>query len=83
MERRVCVKSIRNGRFVEFEFSIFDADLSVELIMPIAAFHEFCAAQNAIVSNADLLSMTGEAGPAPQPVAGLYRSPAQHRFPNG
>ncbi len=83
MERRVCVKSIRNGKFVEFEFSILDADLAIELIMPIAAFREFCAAQNAIVSHADLLSARGEADPAPKSVAGLYRRPDQHRVPNG
>lgn len=29
--------------FVEFEFSVSDTSLYVELILPEAAFHEFCA----------------------------------------
>jgi phenol/toluene 2-monooxygenase (NADH) P0/A0 len=37
----------RLGRYVEFEFSINDQDLAVELILPFAAFDEFCELQNA------------------------------------
>lgn len=36
-------------RFVEFEFSVNDSDLTVELILPFSAFDEFCALQNATI----------------------------------
>jgi phenol hydroxylase P0 protein len=44
----VRVTGVRSGRYVEFEFSINDADLTVELILPFAAFEEFCALQEAV-----------------------------------
>jgi len=43
----VRVTGVRSGRYVEFEFSVNDADLTVELILPFAAFEEFCAFQEA------------------------------------
>jgi phenol hydroxylase P0 protein len=43
------VLGIRLGRFVEFEYFLDDGLLAVELIMPLAAFHEFCRAQNATI----------------------------------
>lgn len=43
----VRVIGTRLGRFVEFEFSMNDADLTVELVLPFAAFEEFRIAQNA------------------------------------
>ena len=42
----VKIKGTRLGKFIEFEFSINDEDLSIELILPVAAFREFCAAQD-------------------------------------
>ncbi len=45
----VRVIGTRLGKYVEFEFSVNDADLTVELILPFAAFDEFCALQNATV----------------------------------
>lgn len=36
------LRTTKNG-FVEFEFSVSDKDLYVELILPEAAFKEFCA----------------------------------------
>lgn len=45
----VRVTGTRRGRFVEFEFSINDSDLTVELILPLRAFEEFCTLQDAIV----------------------------------
>lgn len=39
-----------NGRFVLFDFTIADRDLTVELIMPYPAFHEFCADNHAVMS---------------------------------
>jgi len=49
IKKYVRVIGVRNGRFVEFEFSINDADLTVELILPLRAFEEFCVLQEAIV----------------------------------
>ncbi|MFC2995937.1 phenol hydroxylase subunit [Acinetobacter sichuanensis] len=42
----VHVTGTQNNKFVEFEFSIGDPDLSVELIMPFDAFEEFCTQHN-------------------------------------
>lgn len=39
-----------NGRFVLFDFTIADRDLTIELIMPYQAFHEFCADNHAVMS---------------------------------
>lgn len=44
---RVC--SRRQDGFVEFEFSIGDPELAVELMLPESAFHEFCLANEVIV----------------------------------
>ena len=42
----------RLGRFIEFEYCLNDEDLTVELVLPIRAFEEFCIAQNAsIITN--------------------------------
>lgn len=40
--RFVRLRQVRADGFVEFDFAIGEPDLSVELIMPVAAFHEFC-----------------------------------------
>ena len=48
LERFVRVTGVRAGRWVEFEFSVNDAHLMVELILPFSAFEEFCAAQEAV-----------------------------------
>jgi phenol/toluene 2-monooxygenase (NADH) P0/A0 len=47
LKKFVRVTGVRSGRYVEFEFSVNDADLTVELILPFAAFEEFCALQEA------------------------------------
>lgn len=39
----VRLRAVRADRFVEFDFSIGDPDLSVDLILPKAAYEEFCA----------------------------------------
>jgi phenol hydroxylase P0 protein len=44
----VRVTGVRSGRWVEFEFSVNDADLTVELILPFAAFEEFCTLHEAV-----------------------------------
>ena len=45
----VQVQRDRADGFVEFTFSLGDPDTGVELILPVAAFAEFCTAQNATV----------------------------------
>jgi phenol hydroxylase P0 protein len=44
---RVCNR--RPDGFIEFEFSIGDPELAVELMLPEVAFHEFCLANEVIV----------------------------------
>ena len=44
---RVCNR--RPDGFIEFEFSIGDPELAVELMLPETAFHEFCLANEVIV----------------------------------
>lgn len=44
---RVCQQ--RADGFVEFEFAIGDPELAVELMLPEAAFHEFCLANEVIL----------------------------------
>lgn len=48
-QARVRVTGTRLGRFIEFEFSLDDDDLTVELIMPLDAFECFCRDQAAIL----------------------------------
>jgi phenol hydroxylase P0 protein len=44
----VRVLGVRLGKYVEFEYSLGDGDLAVELILPFAAFEEFAKARKAI-----------------------------------
>src|SRR3974390_824489 len=48
LRKFVRVTGVRSGRYVEFEFSVNDADLTVELILPFSAFEEFCTLQEAV-----------------------------------
>ena len=41
-KRYVRLLRVRPDDFVEFEFSIGDPDLAMELILPAAAYREFC-----------------------------------------
>ena len=43
----VRVRTERTDGFIEFDFSLGDPDLWVELILPRPAFEAFCAAQRA------------------------------------
>ncbi len=45
----VRVLGTRLGRFVEFEFSLGDGDLAVELILPLISFEEFRRERNAVL----------------------------------
>jgi len=49
LRKFVRIIGSRLGRYVEFEFSVNDQDLTVELVLPFAAFDEFCELQNAVV----------------------------------
>lgn len=51
-----CYVLLRNRRadgFVEFDFSIDDPDLALEMILPRAAFEEFCSANDVIYYSAE------------------------------
>lgn len=48
----VIVRGLRNGN-VEFEFAVGDTAMSVELMMPEAAFEEFCRTNNVLKVDAD------------------------------
>lgn len=73
----VRVTGIRNGTFVEFEFALGDRDLSVELIMPFAAFDEFCRRQGAVLlPTADGVDIQAASAP------GLYRRPDADESPS-
>lgn len=61
--RFVRVTGVSSRGFVEFEFSIGSPELCVELVLPPAAFEEFCAAQAAQRLDAD------DAGTAHTPAA--------------
>lgn len=66
----VRVTGIRGGRFVEFVYGLGDGDLAVELIMPFAAFDEFCIRQRAVVLPSDVVDGV------PAGTAGLYHPPS-------
>jgi phenol hydroxylase P0 protein len=53
MTKYVRITGARLGHYVEFEFWVNDRDLMVELILPFAAFKEFCDAQQARVLSPD------------------------------
>lgn len=47
-QRFVRVTGIRHNRFVEFDFSIGDPTLYVELMLPFEQFKQFCIRQQAV-----------------------------------
>lgn len=46
--RFVRLRRVRPDGFVEFDFAIGEPDLLVELVLPVAAFQEFCRANHVI-----------------------------------
>lgn len=44
----VRVTHVRADGFIEFAFAVGDPQLSVDLILPTAAYHAFCAANGAV-----------------------------------
>jgi phenol hydroxylase P0 protein len=69
----VRVTGLRREKFVEFEFSVGDPDLTIELILPTAAFAEFCAENQVTMlpPAPDGAAAMDRLGP------GLYRRPEQ------
>lgn len=53
LQARVRILGTRLGRFVEFEYSLGDGDLSIELILPPKALEEFCREHSAVVLRPD------------------------------
>ena len=39
----IHITGTQRDKFIEFEFSVGDPELAVEMIMPVQAFEEFCA----------------------------------------
>lgn len=63
-------------RFIEFEFSLNDKDLTVELVMPEHAFAEFCDYYDAEILPPDS-GEDGEVIALSDHSAGLYKAPVQ------
>jgi phenol/toluene 2-monooxygenase (NADH) P0/A0 len=55
--RYIRVRSPANARFVEFDFAIGDPSLFVELIMPPAAFIEFCQRNQVVTMNEEQMRL--------------------------
>lgn len=73
----VRVLGTRLGRFVEFEFSICDQALAIELVMPFSAFGEFCKANRCTV-----LAAGDEAQRALERLSWRERQPGLYRRPD-
>ncbi len=41
-EKTARITGIRKGRFIEFDYTVGAPELTVELVMPLSAFREFC-----------------------------------------
>lgn len=60
----VRVVRTRPNGLVEFEFAVGDPDVAVELVMPQAAFAEFCAANGVQPGTAEAVEFDREAADA-------------------
>ena len=66
----VRLRKVRGDGFVEFDFAIGEPELSVELVLPVAAFHEFCRANHVTqIAPIEGVAMTGEQAPDSAPGA--------------
>lgn len=62
--RFVRLRKVRDDGFVEFDFAVGEPGLLVELVMPVAAFHEFCRANKVIqITPLEDATPTGTAPP--------------------
>ncbi len=48
LQKYVAIRRVIDNKFVEFNFAIGDPTLFVELILPVAAYAEFCRANDVI-----------------------------------
>jgi phenol/toluene 2-monooxygenase (NADH) P0/A0 len=64
------LRRTENG-FVEFEFFVSDADLCIELILPEAAFKEFCLNNHIVVEES--VGSVSNIGDAKVPHGGLLK----------
>jgi phenol/toluene 2-monooxygenase (NADH) P0/A0 len=55
------LRRTENG-FVEFEFFVSDVDLCIELILPEAAFKEFCLNNNVVIEKPNNVSKEQHGG---------------------
>ncbi len=53
VKKYVSVRRVIDNKFVEFNFAIGDPALFVELILPVAAYEEFCRANDVIEMSAE------------------------------
>jgi phenol hydroxylase P0 protein len=49
LTRYVRIRQVIDDKFVEFDFAIGDPSLYVELVLPTAAFNQFCKHNNVIL----------------------------------
>ena len=56
------MRTLPNG-LVEFEFAVGDPDVAAELVMPVAAFEEFCATNKVELLTADVPAPTNSDAP--------------------
>lgn len=69
----VRVVGTRLGQYVEFEFSLNDSDLSVDLVLPFQAFDEFCEKNRCTILPAKPGAWDNVRGEGAE--VGLYRRP--------
>jgi phenol/toluene 2-monooxygenase (NADH) P0/A0 len=63
--RAIRIAEVREDGFVAFDFYVGDPDIYAEMVLPTAAFHEFCATQgveptgpNELLSHTDGLGLS-------------------------
>jgi phenol/toluene 2-monooxygenase (NADH) P0/A0 len=61
-KRWVNVLNRTENGFVEFEFFVSDVDLCIELILPEAAFKEFCLNNNVVIDKPESVSKEHHSG---------------------
>lgn len=60
LTRYIRVRSDPSDKFIEFDFAIGHPELFVELILPRAAFDEFCRCNNVVHMDSDTIRQIDE-----------------------
>ena len=60
LTRYIRVRSDSSDKFIEFDFAIGHPELFVELILPRAAFDEFCRCNNVVHMDSDTIRQIDE-----------------------